>query len=440
MRLACLIPLCFALVLSAQTKPNIVLIVADDLGWAGVGFHAKAMTTPRLDRLAKEGTELGRFYVYPLCSPTRAALLTGQTPRRFNIVSALRGRDLGVPAGQPTLPATLKAAGYRTSLIGKWHVGKAMSPQQSGFEHFYGFLNAEIDYNTHTGMSGAVDWQRDGKTLNEEGYSTYLMADDAVRQLKARDKTKPFFLQINFNAAHTPLSAPADILAKHKSEGEKLGLYNAVVEAMDTGIGRVIDALDAEGLRANTVVIFISDNGAAPRLGGSNLPLRSGKDTIFEGGIRTPAIVRWPGKVAAGAVLAQPISVQDLYATITAIAGTAPPSGARIDGVNQWPAILGNKLIPREPFIVASYDIALVDGDWKLIELQAGERLLYNLKDDPSEASNLAKSKPEMLARLGAKLDVLKKDLPAAPIRTAGPGSGGSSGSGAGSGRGPQKR
>ena len=315
-----------------------------------------------------------------------------------------------------------------------------MSPQQSGFEHFYGFLNAEIDYNTHTGMSGAVDWQRDGKTLNEEGYSTYLMADDAVRQLKTRDKTKPFFLQINFNAAHTPLSAPADILAKHKSEGEKLGLYNAVVEAMDTGIGRVLDALDAEGLRANTVVIFISDNGAAPRLGGSNLPLRSGKDTIFEGGIRTPAIVRWPGKVAAGAVLAQPISVQDLYATITAIAGTAPPSGARIDGVNQWPAILGNKLIPREPFIVASYDIALVDGDWKLIELQAGERLLYNLKDDPSEATNLAKSKPEILARLGAKLDVLKKDLPAAPIRTAGPGSGGSSGSGAGSGRGPQKR
>jgi len=440
MRIVRLLPFYFAIVVSAQTKPNIVLIVADDLGWAGVGFHAKAMTTPRLDRLAKEGTELGRFYVYPLCSPTRAALLTGQTPRRFNIVSALRGRDLGVPAGLPTLPATLKAAGYRTSLIGKWHVGKAMSPQQSGFEHFYGFLNAEIDYNTHTGMSGAVDWQRDGKTLNEEGYSTYLMADDAVRQLKARDKTKPFFLQINFNAAHTPLSAPADILAKHKSEGEKLGLYNAVVEAMDTGIGRVIDALDAEGLRANTVVIFISDNGAAPRLGGSNLPLRSGKDTIFEGGIRTPAIVRWPGKVVAGAVLAQPISVQDLYATITAIAGTAPPSGARIDGVNQWPAILGNKLIPREPFIVASYDIALVDGDWKLIELQAGERLLYNLKDDPSEASNLAKSKPEILARLGAKLDVLKKDLPAAPVRTAGPGSGGSSGSGAGSGRGPQKR
>ncbi len=440
MRIVRLLPFYFAIVVSAQTKPNIVLIVADDLGWAGVGFHAKAMTTPRLDRLAKEGTELGRFYVYPLCSPTRAALLTGQTPRRFNIVSALRGRDLGVPAGLPTLPATLKAAGYRTSLIGKWHVGKAMTPQQSGFEHFYGFLNAEIDYNTHTGMSGAVDWQRDGKTLNEEGYSTYLMADDAVRQLKARDKTKPFFLQINFNAAHTPLSAPADILAKHKSEGEKLGLYNAVVEAMDTGIGRVIDALDAEGLRANTVVIFISDNGAAPRLGGSNLPLRSGKDTIFEGGIRTPAIVRWPGKVVAGAVLAQPISVQDLYATITAIAGTAPPSGARIDGVNQWPAILGNKLIPREPFIIASYDIALVDGDWKLIELQAGERLLYNLKDDPSEASNLAKSKPEILARLGAKLDVLKKDLPAAPVRTAGPGSGGSSGSGAGSGRGPQKR
>jgi arylsulfatase A-like enzyme len=435
-----LIPLCFAVALCAQTKPNIVLIVADDLGWAGVGFHAKTMTTPRLDRLAKEGTELGRFYVYPLCSPTRAALLTGQTPRRFNIVSALRARDPGVPSGQPTLPATLKSVGYHTSLIGKWHAGKAMTPQQSGFVHFYGFLNAAIDYNEHTGMAGSVDWQRDGKALNEEGYSTYLMADDAVRQLKTRDKTKPFFLQISFNAPHDPLSAPADLVAKHKSEGEKLGLYNAVVEAMDTGIGRVLDALDAEGIRGNTVVIFISDNGASRREGGSNLPLRAGKDTVFEGGIRTPAIISWPGKIAAGAVLAQPISVQDLYATIAAIAGTTPPSSARLDGVNQWPAILSNKLIPREPFIVASYDIALIDGDWKLIELQAGERLLYNLKDDLSEATNLAKSKPEILARLGAKLDILKKDLPAAPVRTVGPGTGGSSGAGAGSARAPKKR
>jgi arylsulfatase A-like enzyme len=393
-----------------------------------------------LDRLAKEGTELGRFYVYPLCSPTRAALLTGQTPRRFNIVSALRARDPGVPSGQPTLPATLKSVGYHTSLIGKWHAGKAMTPQQSGFVHFYGFLNAAIDYNEHTGMAGSVDWQRDGKALNEEGYSTYLMAHDAVRQLKTRDKTKPFFLQISFNAPHDPLSAPADLVAKHKSEGEKLGLYNAVVEAMDTGIGRVIDALDAEGIRGNTVVIFISDNGASRREGGSNLPLRAGKDTVFEGGIRTPAIISWPGKVAAGSVLAQPISVQDLYATIAAIAGTTPPSTARLDGVNQWPAILGNKLIPREPFIVASYDIALIDGDWKLIELQAGERLLYNLKDDLSEATNLAKSKPDILARLGAKLDILKKDLPAAPVRTVGPGTGGSSGAGAGPARAPKKR
>jgi arylsulfatase A-like enzyme len=219
-----------------------------------------------------------------------------------------------------------------------------------------------------------------------------------------------------------------------------LGLYNAVVEAMDTGIGRVLDALDAEGIRGNTVVIFISDNGASRREGGSNLPLRAGKDTVFEGGIRTPAIISWPGKVAAGSVLAQPISVQDLYATIAAIAGTTPPSTARLDGVNQWPAIFSNKLIPREPFIVASYDIALIDGDWKLIELQAGERLLYNLKDDLSEATNLAKSKPDILARLGAKLDILKKDLPAAPVRTVGPGTGGSSGAGAGPARAPKKR
>jgi len=431
--LAFLLLACLANPCRGESRPNILVIVADDLGWAGVGFHAKGMVTPRLDRLAKEGAELGRFYAYPLCSPTRAALLTGQIPRRFGIVAALHGAEPGVPAGVTMLPATLRAAGYRTSLIGKWHVGRANTPQGAGFEHFYGFLNAEIDYYTHAGLRGATDWQRDGKALKEEGYSTYLMADDAVRQLKARDRTKPFYLQVNFNAPHDPLAAPPEVLARHKAEGEKLGLYNAVVEAMDIGIGRILDALDAEGLRESTLVIFISDNGGATRVGGSNLPLRGGKDTVWEGGIRTPSLVRWPGRVTPGSVVNQPVSVQDLYPTLAAAAGIKLPADTKVDGTNQLPQLLSGKPAPREAFVVASYDIALIDGDWKLIEPQGGSaRQLYNLKDDPSEKSDLSKSNPEMLAKLGAKLDTLKKDLPEAPTRSRGPGAGGTGGRPAG--------
>lgn len=433
---ACLLLACLASSGYAETRPNILVIVADDLGWGDVGFHTKEMPTPRLTRLAKEGSELGRFYAHPLCSPTRAALLTGQSPRRYSIVGALQGRDPGLPAGLPTLPATLRAAGYTTSLIGKWHLGRATTPQQQGFDHFYGFLNGEIDYYAHTSMRGGVDWQRDGKTVEEKGYSTDLLADDAVRQLKSRDKTKPFYLQVAFNAPHIPLAAPAELVAKHKAEGEKAGLYNAVIESMDLAIGRILDALDSEGLRTTTLVVFLSDNGGATRNGGNNLPLRGGKDTVWEGGIRTPSIVRWPGHITAGAVLTQPIAVQDLYPTLVAAANTTLPAGRKIDGTNQWPQLLSGKPAKRDPILIASYDIALVDGDWKLIELQVGgTRQLYNLKDDPSEKNELAKTNPETLSRLGAVLDNLKKDLPAAPTRTNGPGSGGGRAGASGGGR-----
>ena len=217
--------------------------------------------------------------------------------------------------------------------------------------------------------------------------------------------------------------------ARHKDEGEKTGLYNAVVEAMDIGIGRILDALDAEGLRGNTLVLFISDNGGATRLGGSNLPLRGGKDTVWEGGIRTPSVVRWPGRITPGIVIHQPVSVQDLYPTLAAAAGVRLPAEAKIDGTNQLPQLLSGKTAPREAFLVASYDIALIDGDWKLIEPQGDDaRQLYNLKEDPSEKNDLAKSHTEMLAKLGSRLDELKKGLPEAPARTRGPGAPGGSG------------
>ena len=386
--------------------PNILVIVVDDLGWAGVGFHAPVMPTPNLDRLAKEGTELGRFYAYPVCSPTRAALLTGQMPRRFGIVNPLNGQDRGVPAGEVTLPSVLHDAGYTTALVGKWHLGTASSPQKAGFDHFYGFLSSGTDYFKHTAKNGRLDWQRDGKSVEEEGYSTYLLADEAVRQIKARDAKKPFYIQLCFNAPHDPLAAPAELV-------EKRGLYKAVVEAMDIGIGRVLDAIDAEKLRENTLVVFLSDNGAGGAEGGSNAPMRGGKGSVYEGGIHVPAVVRWTGKIAAGAHLAQPMCVQDLLPTLAEVAGAKIPEAIKLDGASQWAAISLGKVVEREPFVIASFDNAVYDGAWKLIMFEGATRALFNLAIDPSERNDVAKDNPEIVARLAAKAEAVTKDLPA---------------------------
>ena len=388
------------------SAPNILVIVVDDLGWAGVGFHAPAMPTPNLDRLAKEGTELDRFYAYPVCSPTRAALLTGQMPRRFGIVNPLNGQDRGVPAGEVTLPSVLHDAGYTTALVGKWHLGMASSPQKAGFDHFYGFLSSGTDYFKHTAKNGRLDWQRDGKSVEEEGYSTYLLADEAVRQIKARDAKKPFYIQLCFNAPHDPLAAPAELV-------EKRGLYKAVVEAMDIGIGRVLDAVDAEKLRENTLVVFLSDNGAGGAEGGSNAPMRGGKGSVYEGGIHVPAVVRWTGKIAAGAHLAQPMCLQDLLPTLAEVSGAKIPEAIKLDGASQWAAISSGKVVEREPFVIASFDNAVYDGAWKLIMFEGATRALFNLAIDPSERNDVAKDNPEIVARLSAKAEAVTKDLPA---------------------------
>ena len=399
-------------------RPNILLIVADDLGWANVGFHSAAATTPNLDRLAKDGTELARFYAYPVCSPTRAAILTGRMPRRWGIVDALNGRDTGLPAGLVTLPGVLRSAGYATALVGKWHLGTGATPQQDGFDRFYGFLGPQIDYSKHVNQRGQPDWQRDGKQLEETGYSTDLLAAEAVRLVRERAKDRPFFIQLCFNAPHDPLSAPAELVEKHKAKGEKAALYAAVVEALDSAIGRVLQAIDDGKLRERTLVVFVSDNGGSAREGGVNVPLRAGKGTVYEGGIRTDALARWPGTVPAGAKLQQPIAAQDLLPTLCAVAGAKVPEGTPLDGTDQWPAIRSGTPAARAPFAVAAYDVAVLDGDWKLVVPQKGARQLFNLKDDPSERTDRASKDPEVAARLGAAMDAILKDVPAAPARS----------------------
>ena len=411
MRLIFSLLACLAFVpdLAAQTaKPNVVVLIADDLGWNDIGTRNPKIVTPNLVKLAKEGVELQRFYGYPVCSPARAGLLTGVLPRRLGLVNIIMPGQAGITKATPTLPAKLKSAGYATSLIGKWHLGSQNPASAVGFEHFYGFMGGEVDYLKHTDMRGKPDWQRDGKQIEESGYTTYLFADEASKQIRNRDKAKPFFLQVAFNAPHIDLAAPEDLVAKHKSDG----LYGAVVEGLDIGIGRILATLDEQGLRDNTLVIFVSDNGASRR-NGSNAPLRGYKSSVDEGGIRTPAIVRWPKRVPAGVKLDQPIAIIDLFPSIAAALNLPLTAELKLDGVNQWPAIAGGKTLPRPAFLVASADIALFDGDWKLVETNAGQRTLYNLKADVSEAKDLLAAQPELAAKLGAQLDTLKKDLPA---------------------------
>jgi len=410
------------------SAPNILVIIADDLGWADVGRHGGFARNPNLDRLANEGVELQRFYAYPVCSPTRAAFLTGQMPRRFGITYPLGPREPGLPAGLPTLPRTLQSAGYQTFLVGKWHVGTRSPPRQSGFDHFYGFLGPEVDYFKHTGRNGGLDWQRNGESVEERGYSTFLFADEAIRLLEERDRQRPFLLEVAFNAPHFPLSAPDEYLAKYTNLPPKLATYASAVDALDSAIGRILVWVDKQGLRDNTLVVFFSDNGAGGRESGSNAPFRAGKATVYEGGIRTICLMSWPGQIKPGTISQQPLAVQDLFPTLAAAVGVTVQDLTKLDGKKLWDPIRTGQVQDRGPFAIASTDSALFDSDWKLIETSDGQRSLFQIAKDPGETTDLLAERADIAQRLGACLTEVKKDLPVVRVRPrpgpGGPGSG----------------
>ncbi|HCS26848.1 MAG TPA: arylsulfatase, partial [Spongiibacteraceae bacterium] len=275
---------------AVASSPNIIMIVADDLGWADVGFHGSPIDTPSLDRLANEGIELSRFYTTPICSPTRAALMTGRDPMRLGVAYAtiMPWQNNGIHPNETFLPELFKANGYQTAMIGKWHLGHSQQtfhPNARGFEHFYGHLHTEVGYWSPFKAQGGVDFQRNGETIDDEGYETFLMAAEAERWIKARDPAKPFFLYMPFLAPHTPLEAPDELVEKYsdlkddrpKSRSKNADrtrmlerinprdnsrqVYAAVVDALDQAIGRVLKTLDDEQLADDTLVMFISDNG-----------------------------------------------------------------------------------------------------------------------------------------------------------------------------------
>ena len=306
--------LCFAafglVTAHAAEKPNIIVILADDLGNADLGYRGSKIKTPNIDKLAMGGVRLESYYGQQLCTPARAALMTGRYPMRHGLQSLVifPSHKYGLPTDEVTLPQALKAAGYSTAMVGKWHLGHADRkywPQNRGFDHFYGNLVGEVDYFTKE-RGGLVDWQRDGEFLKEEGYHTTLIGDEAVKLIHRQDKTKPFFLYFASLAVRAPLQAPqADVDAyKDVFEDEEKRTYAAMMTSLDTQVGRMVEALEKKGLRENTLIFFTTDNGGIKQMmnnapGGkpaknppaSNGQLRDGKSSLYEGGVRVPAIV-----------------------------------------------------------------------------------------------------------------------------------------------------
>lgn len=426
----------FAVGLSASAqeqapKPNIVYILADDLGWKDVGFHGSDIRTPSIDQLADTGARLEQFYVQPMCTPTRAAIMTGRYPLRYGLQTLVipAGMSYGLPQDEWLLPQALKQAGYTTAIFGKWHLGHAkrdMWPMQRGFDYQYGAQLGEIDYYTHA-VSGRTDWYRDNKVLHEKGYVTELIGADAVRFIDRQSAKKPFFMYVAFTAPHTPFQAPQSYIDQYKNIPDaNRRTYAAMITAMDVQIGRIVSALDKRGLRRNTVIIFHSDNGGnrAAHLSGesavkgelpaNNGPYRGGKGDLYEGGTRVASLINWPGRIKPG-VNDKMMHVVDYYPTLAKLAGADITKTKPLDGLDMGPMLTQGQKSPREEVVynVELFRAAVRQGDWKLVwRTVLPERVeLFNIAQDPSEKTNVAAQNPEKVRALQARADQLSKEM-----------------------------
>ncbi|MCF1708648.1 arylsulfatase [Tabrizicola sp. J26] len=412
-------------------RPNIVYIVADDLGYADTGYQGSSIPTPTLDELAKTGAELTNFYVQPMCTPTRAALMTGRYPLRYGLqIGVIPGAGTyGVPLDEYMLPQMLKDAGYHTAMVGKWHLGHAdanMWPMQRGFESFYGATVGEIDHFTHE-SHGVPDWYRGNEPVVEAGYDNILFGDEAVKVIKEQDGKEPFFLYLAFTAPHTPYQAPKEYLDRFPDiKDPNKQAYAAMVAVVDDQVGRVVKALDEKGMRDNTLIVFHSDNGGVVNslfagdtkveggLPASNAPLRDGKGTIYEGGTKVAALANWPDHVKPGKHDGL-MHVVDMFPTLADLAGGSTAKSKPLDGMDMWPVIADGATSPRTEIV---YNVdplmgAVREGDWKLVWKASLPPAieLFNLKDDPAEATNLAAEMPSEVADLQARIIELSTQM-----------------------------
>ena len=415
---------------SDAPPPNIIILLADDLGWADVGYRGSDIQTPNLNRLVKEGMRLERFYVTPFCTPTRAALMTGRDPIKLGVAhSVLMAWDNGgVAPEEHFMPESFKAAGYQTAMVGKWHLGHTLeqhTPNARGFDHFYGHFNTDVDYFSHSFAKGH-DFQENGQSVTHKGeYATDVHGNQAARYItELRDPNKPFFLYVPFLAPHSPMQAKEEDIAKYPKRidlpSREQRTYAAMVDSMDQAIGQILDALDAQGLRENTMVLFFSDNGGFYNFGADNKPLRGQKLTPFEGGVRVNALLRWPEVIPPETVNDKVISVLDLLPTLTKAAGIEARHEKPIDGLDRWDAILGKGEKDRgAPLFFTSnltlynfFQYGVLDGPWKLYQkvdhqrrVTEVETMLFNVWDDPNETQDISAQYPEQVQRLQDLLD-----------------------------------
>ena len=406
-----------------QNQPNIIVIVADDLGWNDIGYHGSEIHTPAIDKLAQEGVELDRFYVHSVCSPTRASLLTGRYPSRYGILSPL-GDDPVFPEGTVTIAGLLKKNGYETAISGKWHLGTVPEarPGKLGFNSSYGYLRGQIDPYTHLYKNGNRTWHRNDTLIDEEGHATDLITDEAVRFIEeSHDSNKPFFLYVAYSVPHFPLDEPENWIDLYEKtiENESRRLYAASVSHMDEGIGRIMTTLGKNEMEENTIVLFFSDNGAQESwhsktqyngkfkgndVLGDNKPLRDWKTSFYEGALRVPAIISWKGKLNHRKVAAA-INVVDVFPTIACLAGADIPKELNIEGLNFWASLDGSTLEEdRIMYWRMSKGMALKNGKWKLIHHgkipDEGTDELYNISLDPNETNNVAAENENLVLEL----------------------------------------
>ena len=444
----------------ASEPPNVVVILADDLGWNAVGYHNHEFVTPNIDRLVADGVELDRFYVAPMCSPTRAGLMTGRYPIRFGCARAVipPQRDFGLPIDETTLGEALNKTGYQhRGVFGKWHLGHRRAkwhPVLQGFSHFHGHYNGAIDYFELTRESER-DWHVNFDPSPEQGYSTDLIAGAAADWIKSSaQQSAPYFCYAAFNAPHSPFQAPDEALSKfdhfrdqastqtkkkraNSREAPIRQTYAAMIWKMDLGIGRILEAIEASGESDNTIVWFFSDNGGVGNIDANNHPLRGSKLTVYEGGIRVPAAVRWPAQIPPGRVCKSVCGYIDILPTLIAAAGERPDQvcDKPLDGMDVMPLLTCidahevNEMVAARPWYSYhgqsgedSEHLAVTVDGWKLkvngprlkhlrqLDDGSNDVELFHLSQDLLETNNLTEQFPEKVQQLG-KLLVLHRAL-----------------------------
>jgi arylsulfatase A-like enzyme len=417
-------------------KPNVIVILADDLGFADLSISGnREVATPQIDSVAKNGVRCTNGYVScPVCSPTRAGFLTGRYQQRFGhefnpALLKNDGQGQGLPVEEPTIADRLHAAGYATSLIGKWHQGEEeqFHPLKRGFDEFFGFpLGWHSFFPSDDPEFGPMYRGRERVEVNS--YLTRVLAAEACSTIE-RNRQRPFFIYLAFNAVHTPMEAPPETLGRFSGiDDVNRRTYLAMLAELDAGVGSVLDKLRTLGLEEQTLVFFLSDNGGpttkfSPN-GARNTPLRGSKGDTWEGGIHVPFFVQWKGKLPAGAVYEQPVISLDVSATALAAAGIAPPEKPALDGVNLLPYLAGTSAAPPHEYLFWRFgqQMAVRSGDWKLVRPSLGKGdyesvattpLLFNLKDDLGEQHDLLAQQPEKARQLQAAWDAWNEQLPA---------------------------